>query len=49
MVKNNMSFIENVFTNQKAKEIVGLNNELKSIYVYNLFKKTKKKYYISNF
>ncbi len=37
-----MSFFENIFTNDKAKEIVGLNTELKSIYTYNLFKKEKK-------
>ncbi len=37
-----MSFFENIFKNDKAKEIIGLNTELKSIYIYNLLKKENK-------
>lgn len=33
-----MSFIDNIFKDEKETEIVGLNSELKSIYIYNKFK-----------
>lgn len=36
-----MDFIENIFQNHTEKEIIGLNTELKSIYIYNLFKNQK--------
>ena len=32
-----MAFFDTLFTNQNKKYINGLNNELKSIYIYNQF------------
>ncbi len=41
-MKNNMSFIDKIFDDNSSKEVIGLNTELKSIYIYNLFKKKNK-------
>ena len=37
-----MSFLDNIFKNEKHDTITGLNNELKGIYIYNKFKKENK-------
>ena len=34
-----MSFFDNIFTFKNEKEVIGLTNELKSIYIYNRYKK----------
>lgn len=37
-----MSFLDNIFNIEKETEIIGLTDELKSIYIYNKFKKENK-------
>ncbi len=37
-----MSFLENIIPINKENQIIGLTNELKALYIYNKYKKTKK-------
>ena len=37
-----MSFLDNIFDIKDEQEIIGLTSELKSLYIYNRFKKHNK-------